>query len=383
MSERLFEPFVDAIDGTACVSASATLAEIEALCAPHRLRFPLILDAKATLRDHVEAATHAPASHRFGPFCDNILGMNWRLPSGKAVRIGERVAKTTTGYDWLRFLLHTGNRFGEPLDYVIRLRPDCGFTMVAEFSAEEMWSRPSGRQDLAEAPDCRTSKSPGVMGSTRPAQLGGLKPVTTSPQPRDGLRAVVHQLLHSGWMHWWDSVDYICRDGTKHVRVIVHTPREEAPIFETELRRVASSTSTHVEVKHDSEAPHDGLPDATIKTTPDRVLELAHCFPGEGYSRALARQRSEDSSRIDNVVIESSPGGLKPGNTLRCVGLCYCGVVHATGNDVERVCNSSTGVAGFQPAIDELETRQTSLRVENSFYESAWLTTLEQALHER
>ncbi|MBX7211377.1 MAG: hypothetical protein K1X78_23920 [Verrucomicrobiaceae bacterium] len=285
MSERLFEPFVDAIDGTACVSASATLADIEALCAPHRLRFPLILDAKATLRDHVEAATHAPASHRFGPFCDNILGMNWRLPSGKVVRVGERVAKTTTGYDWLRFLLHTGTRFGEPLDYVIRLRPDCGFTMVAEFRGE-------------------------------------------------ALSQVVHQLLHSGWMHWWDSVDYICRDGTKHVRVVVHTPREEAPIFEAELRRIASSTNTHVEVKHDAEAPRDGLPEATIKTTPDLVIKLAESFTG--------------------------------------IGLCYCGVIH--GNFDSTALTASLSY--------ELHSRHITAR-DPSPEESSWLTTLEQALHER
>lgn len=286
MNERLFTPFIDAIDGTACVSACATLADIKAVCAPHRLRFPLILDDKATLREHVEAATHAPASHRFGPYCDNILGMNWRLPSGKVVRIGERVAKTTTGYDWLRFLLHTGSRFGEPLDYVIRLRPDCGFTMVAEFYGEAL------------------------------------------PQ-------VVHQLLHSGWMHWWDSVDYVCQNGASHVRVVVHTPREEAPIFEGELRRVATSTKTHVDVKYDAEAPRDGLPDRVIKTTPDGVIEL----------------------------------------TTEGIGLCYSGVVHG------RLDSHSTAPSTGSRSYD-IHSRHLPAR-EPSPEETAWLTTLEQALHER
>ena len=297
MTERLFTPFVDAIDGAACVPASATAADIGALCAPHRLRFPLILDDKATLREHVEAATHAPASHRFGPYCDNILGMNWRLPSGKVVRIGERVAKTTTGYDWLRFLLHTGSRFGEPLDYVIRLRPDCGFTMVAEFYGEAL------------------------------------------PQ-------VVHQLLHSGWMHWWDSVDYLCLNGSKRVRVVTHTPRDEAPIFEAELRRIATSTNTHFEVKHNAEAPRDGLPDLVTKTTPDRVIDLTH----------------------------------------QGIGLCYSGVVHACGTGILPVTSASgilpDGVHPLHAQGGHLHSRHLSTR-DPSPEETAWLTTLEQALHER
>ena len=85
--------------------AESSAADIRARIGKHPLRFPLILDLHATLEEQVAASGFAPASSRFGPYCDNIMGMNWQLPAGRIVRIGERVVKSTTGYDWFRFLL--------------------------------------------------------------------------------------------------------------------------------------------------------------------------------------------------------------------------------------------------------------------------------------
>ena len=83
------------------------------------------------VRSHgYRASGFASASSRFGPYCDNIMGMNWKLRDGHVVRIGERVVKSTTGYDLLRFLLNSDGRFGEPVDFVLRLRPDCGTSGV-------------------------------------------------------------------------------------------------------------------------------------------------------------------------------------------------------------------------------------------------------------
>ena len=123
--ERLFEPFIDATDGVLCLPAGSDEAEIERLAGLHGLRFPLLHDRGAPLCDQVAASPFAPASSRFGPYCDNITGMNWELPDGRRVRIGERVVKSTTGYDLLRFLLGTVGRYGRPVDYVLRLRPAC------------------------------------------------------------------------------------------------------------------------------------------------------------------------------------------------------------------------------------------------------------------
>lgn len=226
--ERLFVPFLDEVDGTLCMPASATAREIESKARPYGLRFPLILDEGSTLEEQIVASTHAPSSSRFGPYCDNILGMNWRLPNGRLARIGERVVKSTTGYDWLRFLLHSGTRFGEPADYVLRLRPDCSFTTTARFD-----------------------------GSI------------------DALQECVSQLLHSDWMHWWDAVDFISESTRSFVRVTIHCVPEEASLFVAQLEQIAAAKNIQLAMQHEASLPSDGLPDLVIKTTPDRVIGLA------------------------------------------------------------------------------------------------------------
>ncbi|MCA9065926.1 MAG: FAD-binding protein, partial [Planctomycetaceae bacterium] len=95
----LFGDLFDEVDGVVCVSAGADASTIQNRILDSGLRFPLMMDESHTLADHLAATEYSPASSRFGAWCDNITGMNWRLPDGNVVRIGERVAKSTTGYD--------------------------------------------------------------------------------------------------------------------------------------------------------------------------------------------------------------------------------------------------------------------------------------------
>jgi FAD/FMN-containing dehydrogenase len=306
LNERLFVPFLDEVDGTLCLPANATAADIHSQAGTHRLRFPLLLDEAKPLREQLAATTHAPASCRFGPYCDNILGMNWRLPGGRIARIGERVVKTTTGYDWLRFLLHSGSRYGEPVDYVLRLRPDCGFTAIARFDGD------------AKA-----------------------------------LRSCVSKLLHSGWMHWWDAVDYIAEDGASFVRVVIHCVPEEASIFVQQLEHIAASTTTQLTLLNNTPPPLDGLPDLVVKTTSDRVIRLA---------MALAQ------------------------GARRCVALCYSGVVHVYMNESDDLTERTQALV--QPHAAELHSLGGDWHsrwlpaTPPTITESAWLNTLEQAIHE-
>ncbi len=250
-AERYFEPFLDTIDGVLCLPATATAADVEARAAAHKLRFPLLIDRSATLRDQVEATGFAPASSRFGPLCDNIVGMNWMLPNGRMIRVGERVVKTTTGYDLFRFLLSSGNRFGQPVDYVLRLRPDCGPTTIVT-----------------------------LRGTV------------------ESLARAIPDLLKNCWMHWLDSIDYIQTGdpNSTQLRIVVNCPADEWPVAETYLKTFAQSHQLSVETNGNTVAPTDGLPDFVFKTATELVVPL---------TQEIARS-----------------GGI------RCVTLCYNGVVH-------------------------------------------------------
>jgi hypothetical protein len=239
--ERLFEPFLDPVDGALCVEASVPLREVASLASAQSLRFPLKLDADASLVQHLDAALYAPASHRFGPFCDNIMGMNWRLPDGRVLRIGEQVAKTTTGYDWLRFLLHTGARYGAATHYVMRLRPDCGFSAVAFLEG-----------DIQKLRECAAA------------------------------------ILRGAWMHWWESVDFLPEQNGAMLRVGVHCPEREGGMFEAELRRLAAEHGLSLRWQPGEEVAPVGLPDFVMKTTPDRVTQLAMDVQKRGASQVVA-----------------------------------------------------------------------------------------------
>lgn len=245
---RCFVPFLDSIDGVVCLSAESTAAEIDALIVPHKLRFPLLLDRTATLLKQVESSGFAPASSRFGPYCDNIVGMNWQLPNGHVVRIGERVVKTTTGYDIFRFLLSTGRRFGKPLDYVLRLRPDCGVTTVSH-----------------------------LAGAT------------------NAVAAAIPQLLKSCWMHWFDSIDFLPDADISRLRLVMNCPADECAVADSFLSSFSKSQSLELKFDRNVPAPTDGCPDIVFKTSPEYVVDLAR----------RVTQRA-----------------------VRCVGLCYSGVLH-------------------------------------------------------
>ncbi len=258
--ERLFEPFIDATDGVLCLPAGSDEAEIERLAGLHGLRFPLLHDRGAPLCDQVAASPFAPASSRFGPYCDNITGMNWELPDGRRVRIGERVVKSTTGYDLLRFLLGTVGRYGRPVDYVLRLRPAC----------EE-------------------SQTFFLRGD----------PVL--------LREAAAGILRTSWIHWFDSVDVLeGGEFSSLLRVAVNCPAEECDAYLGFLSGIAARHGLSLD--QSPGLPMDGCPDLVIKTSPEVLPDIVQLLSGE-YG-------------------------------AKCVGLCYCGVVHVflPGQNPDSIC---------------------------------------------
>lgn len=210
-----------------------------------------MIDPAATLREQVDATGFAPASSRFGPYCDNILGMNWKLPNGRVVRIGERVVKTTTGYDLFRFLLSSGSRYGQPIDYVLRLRPDCGETSV-------YW-------------------------------LAGLT---------DAVCRVVPDLLKNCWMHWLDAIDVVMDvfPAGYQIRIVANCPADECAVAEGFVSAFADTHGLTLNTERGVAMPTDGCPDFVFKSSPEQVLQIAR--------------------------------DIVPAGGVRCVVLCYNGVLH-------------------------------------------------------
>ena len=223
--ERFFEHFMDPVDGVLCLPAGSDAAAIERQALPHGLRFPLLLDRTSPLCEQVASSPFAPASSRYGPYCDNITGMNWELPDGRRVRVGERVVKSTTGYDLLRFLLASGSRYGRALDYVLRLRPACDTSMVFCLRGEAA-----------------------------------------------SLRSALKTLLQSSWMHWLDSVDLVAGD-SPFLRVAVHCPALEFEAYRDFLSAFSKKFSLALEPT--AEPALDGCPDLVVKTTPEFVADTA------------------------------------------------------------------------------------------------------------
>lgn len=224
---RIFAPFFDPIDGILFVPAHAAARDVESRIGDHRLRFPLFLDREASLADQILSSSHAPASSRFGPFCDHVVGMNWILPNGRVVRLGERVAKTTTGYDLFRFFLNAGQRFGRPRDLVLRLRPKTDLTMVTHFE-------------------------------------GSLQQI----------RAAAAELLTTCWLHWLDAIDLIAADSKLQLRIQTHCPAHEWSVFESWFGKLARAHHLSLDSMAVEHLLTDGLPDVVVKTTPDQVAEL-------------------------------------------------------------------------------------------------------------
>jgi len=294
--ERFFEHFMDPVDGVLCLPAASDAAAIERQASPHGLRFPLLLDRTTPLCEQVASSPVAPASSRYGPYCDNITGMNWELPDGRRVRVGERVVKSTTGYDLLRFLLGSGSRYGRPLDYVLRLRPACdtarGFCLSGEAAS---------------------------------------------------LRSALKELLQSPWMHWLDSVDLVAVD-SPFLRVAVHCPAREFEAY----RDFLSAFSKKFSLALEPAAEPDGTPFMTVG-------DAAHSGQGSSFSKTqggadacpglldvapsgLNLAPFAAGPALDgcpDLVVKTTPEfvadtalSLAKHPGAKCLALCACGVVH-------------------------------------------------------
>lgn len=223
---ELFTPFLDPVDMVVCCPAETPLAEVQRQAAAHGLRFPLAIEPAASIAAHLAAAEYSSGSARFGPYADNVLGMNWRLPGGRVVRIGERVIKSTTGYDLLRFLLHSDGRYGRALDYVLRLRPAGG-----------------------EHAHCALQGDAVALARARSLAL------------------------HSPWIHWIDICDLEFGGGTPpRLRLVADCAPGESAAFEIFFRELERQSGAR---RFDAPPPPAQLPSLGAKCTASLAVDIA------------------------------------------------------------------------------------------------------------
>ena len=221
----LFKHFLDEVDGVICCSADLSADSLQQQVQTAGFRFPLTLVPQATLADHLNALPWGLASSRFGPLCDNVVGMNWKTTGGRLIRIGERVVKSTTGYDLLRFLIHSQGRFGEPQDVVLRLRPDTGISTVLNVSG-----------------------------------------------PPESLVAAANELCSNSWVHWLDAVDLVSTGNSwiPALQITVNCPQPEMSVFATAIANLCRKHQLSEPVSTDR-VPADCLPDLVFRVPRDQA----------------------------------------------------------------------------------------------------------------
>ena len=264
---RRFSHFCDWVDAVVCVSADVTPAELAKAIGTPTLRCPLVENSSDPLRAQIAAGPYAAASSRFGPWCDNVIGMNWRLPSGRIVRLGERVVKSTTGYDLLRFFLHSGDRFGEPVDYVLRLRPALPLHAmyrltgsIAQLNQAIRFLRRSPWGLWFDRIDDIHDSLPTIPDNAAAPQHAPKAP-TQSP----------HQLPH------------------RELQLVANVADRQTTIHTDFVDRLALDHGLVQERLIEPNLPPQSLPDRILKVTPDQATQWAHHLVSQQPSRCHAQ----------------------------------------------------------------------------------------------
>lgn len=262
LSDNLFTHFVDKWDMTMCCSSDITGKALNAAAYEYGLYFPLIHDEKRSVREHVEAMEYTSRSARFGAFIDNVVGMNWIIPSGKKVRVGERVVKSTTGYDLFKFLLMADGHFGYPSDYVIRLRPFSDTSYRGKFAGD-----------------------------------------------RKSLNGVYQELRASSWSHWIDEVDLIISEnGAPCIEVTINCQLSEKASFFDFFQGVASRNRSHFE-----ETAGD-----TVKALPWLTIK---CLPSEAFK--IAEDLVKHAGGVCSVLLINGVILINPRDQIRAKQMIY------------------------------------------------------------
>ena len=97
----------DAGDLTIGVGAGTTIAELNALIAPHQQILPaqVATPEKSTIGGFLATNLHGPLKHGFGGARDWLIGVRFVTADGKLAKAGGRVVKNVAGYDLMKLLI--------------------------------------------------------------------------------------------------------------------------------------------------------------------------------------------------------------------------------------------------------------------------------------
>jgi glycolate oxidase FAD binding subunit len=94
-------------DLTIGVGAGTTIAELNALIAPHHQILPaeVVTPDTTTVGGLLATNTHGPLKHAFGGARDWLIGVRFASADGKLAKAGGRVVKNVAGYDLMKLLI--------------------------------------------------------------------------------------------------------------------------------------------------------------------------------------------------------------------------------------------------------------------------------------
>jgi glycolate oxidase FAD binding subunit len=133
---------VSPADLVATAEAGATLAQLRADLAPHRLW--LALDPpgvpERSIGSIAATGTAGPLRHGFGPVRDHVLGCTVCTGDGRLITSGGRVVKNVAGYDLTKLHLGGFGGFGILTQLHLRLRaePEADLTLLARGRRPEL-----------------------------------------------------------------------------------------------------------------------------------------------------------------------------------------------------------------------------------------------------
>ena len=129
----IFALYYDPIDMSCCVGVDESMEPLQNQMLKDKLFFPFYQKG-FTFRDILSHSGYETNSYRFGSLADNVLGVLFEGKNGVQYKIGARVVKNVTGFDFTRFFTQNENEFGKIKSAILRLRPSPENITVLNFA---------------------------------------------------------------------------------------------------------------------------------------------------------------------------------------------------------------------------------------------------------